>query len=338
MKKILLVGDGGDSPVLESVMLEQGLVLTRTTKSISVKNQWLIRHSNYVWLALQAIRNRSKHDGVFIWQQYVALYYLLMTKVYPVSSKKVFIFYILFKTSKNSFFNRIKINVFLMLLESNAVKKAFFLSSKDALYPYMSDSKKEIVPLAKQESKYIEKYYQKGLNLEVDDYFFSGGSSNRNYEDLIELAYINPALKIKIALKEDVKNKFKSVPKNVEMIINAYNDAFECLILQSKAVIIPIINIKVLSGQLVCLQAMQAGKAIFITKNDFIEEWLKDSIVNEFIMQYKNADDLSEMILKCTNADLYNKGVKAREFFNKNCSSYVMYKRLAYSVSKNLYL
>lgn len=330
MPKMLLVGDGGNNRKLYDIFKQNGILVDNHTKSISVREHWLRRHIDYCRLALYAVCKRGSYDYIFIWQQYVGLYYYLCSLFCPSFKGKTYVFYILFSGSMDRLPGRLKCFIFRQMIHSDIIAKALFVSKYDPLFPMIREEKKEVVFLARQGSSNIENAYgESSLALKnvVGAYYFSGGASNRDYGALKRVAIANPNMRIEVACLESTIKKLSPLPSNMICHTDAYGDAFDSLLINSKAVIIPLDNPQNISGQLVCIQAMQAGKMIFISKNKFIEEWLNPSDIGDFIIQYKDVVELMEYLNELSDQELQVRGGLARNYFMGSLSVDRMYDR-----------
>jgi glycosyltransferase involved in cell wall biosynthesis len=107
---------------------------------------------------------------------------------------------------------------------------------------------------------------------ETGRYFFSGGSSNRDYRTLVESFYGLEERLVIACYPSDVKGL--RIPPNVEIRHNVYGENFTHLMERSYAVIIPLLKTEVSSGQLVLLDAMRLGKPIAVTKGGCTRDYL----------------------------------------------------------------
>jgi hypothetical protein len=145
--------------------------------------------------------------------------------------------------------------------------------------------------------------------------YFSGGTNNRDYSALKRLAESMGDKKFSVACLPKDLARISPIPQNIHVDCNAYDDAFEELILSTKAVILPIENPNVTSGQIVCLQAMQSAKPVFMTRNNFMEGWMPDIASLRFVVMYDELDELRSRLIRLTDDDLQEMGLQAREYY-----------------------
>ena len=122
---------------------------------------------------------------------------------------------------------------------------------------------------------------------------------------------------------------FRPCPPNVKLNIDVYGGAFEDLVLRSRAVIIPLADPMVASGQMVVSAALQAGKAVFISHNNFIDDWLGRDSTAGFVYEYESVEQLSHMLRTITDADLAASGERARKYFLEHNDEKAIYRSFA---------
>jgi hypothetical protein len=208
------------------------------------------------------------------------------------------------------------------------VDKAIILSQCDELFEEMSEEKRVLLSTYTEKSFYIEKRMSAGSVAPTSDYF-SGGVSNRDYP---ALKYLSETMKDKLfsvaCLPKDLA-RMSPIPPNMQVDDNAYDDAFEELILSSKAVILPILNPNVTSGQIVCLRAMQSAKPVFMTRNNFMVDWMQDVGDLRFFVMYDEVDQLHLLLSRLTDDDLVELGRQAREYYLNHFDEEPFYRGIA---------
>lgn len=114
--------------------------------------------------------------------------------------------------------------------------------------------------------------------LSQENYYFSTGLSNRDYDFLIKVFDGIPA-KLKIACP----NLKQSVPDNIRILHSCFGTDMKKYMFNSRAVLIPLKDLNISSGQLVFIAAMQMGKPIIITDSSPTRSYLNDD--NAFILK-----------------------------------------------------
>ena len=327
VKKLLFVGDGGRSPCLDRLLGLEGITVEYRVRSTLARLSAPKRHFYYLSLAASAIRARRDHDFILIWQQYVGLYYCLLSLLFPFHRRPVLVYFVIFKRAGHSAVNRVKRFLMLAMIHSRHIARVFFMSRSDELYPLAAESKRAVLSQFYLLSDYIEK--RVGENGTAGEYFFSGGASNRDYGELKRLALRMPAEEFKIACFPQTAATLLPLPANLQVLTDAWDEYFERLIFESKAVILPLVDPNVMSGQIVCLRAMQSGKPVFIKENNFIFDWIKDVGELDFIIAYRDLDDLHSRLQEMTDDDLAVRGANARKYFFDHFSEEALYGRVA---------
>ena len=141
-------------------------------------------------------------------------------------------------------------------------------------------------------------------NLKNENYFFSTGFSNRDYEFLINV-FDSTSLKLKIAcpyLKA-------STSPNIEILDNCFGEEMKRQMSNSIAVLIPLKNLNISSGQLVFITAMQLGKPLVVTDSaptrTYLDHNVDAIIVPNEIMKWRDAVE---------------KLINDKEFYNTMCA------------------
>jgi hypothetical protein len=163
----------------------------------------------------------------------------------------------------------------------------------------------------------------------LDSDYFSGGVSNRDYTALKWLAERMEHKQFSVACLPKDLARISPVPPNMRIDCNAYGEAFEELILSARAVVLPVVDPDVTSGQIVCLRAMQSAKPIFMTRNSFMEGWMKDVADLRFFVMYDDLEDLCSLLSSLTDGDLEELGCQAREYYLNHFDEASFYRGLA---------
>jgi len=321
--------------ILKRLLNARDIELDARVRPASVKMPVLLRHLRYFQLATYAVLSRKQYDAVFIWQQYVGLYYFLISIIFPLHRRPCCVYYIIFKSRPKSLAARIKRHLMIRMIHSEYVDKTIFLSQSDALYSEVRPEKVILLSTYTEKSSYIEeRLVSESVRLSSD--YFSGGTSNRDYSALKHLAERIVDKQFSVAcLPKDVA-RISPFPKNMHIDYNAYDCAFEELILSAKAVILPLENPNVTSGQIVCLRAMQSAKPVFMTRNNFMEEWMPDIAALGFFFMYDELDELSTLLTRLTDGDLQELGHQARDYYLKHFDLESFYRGIADVIETHL--
>jgi len=114
--------------------------------------------------------------------------------------------------------------------------------------------------------------------LSKESYYFSTGMSNRDYDFLIKV-FDGISLRLKIACPNITRN----TSPNIQFLDNCFGPDMKKYMFNSRAVLIPLKDLNISSGQLVFIQAMQMGKPIIITESNPTRSYLTEE--NAFILR-----------------------------------------------------
>ncbi|MFC1596069.1 glycosyltransferase [Candidatus Margulisiibacteriota bacterium] len=325
--KLLYVGDAALSLAFRARLSQSGIAVDARYKILGGLRgpKSIVRHLLYMWLALQAVARRKDYDHILIWQQYIGIYYALLSMIYPFNRKSVAVFYIIFKKNSNKIVNIAKKWLFVRVFNSKYIEKAIFINKNDYIFRGIGRKKRYVADYPARISEYIESNLEKVAG---SGSFFAGGVSNRDYAVLKNLALADAGLNFKIVSTAAQIKQLGVLPPNIEAGTELEPASFEEALLRSKAVIIPLKDPNVVSGQLVLISALQAGKVVFISKNIFLEDWLNSSETGQFIFTYRDAVELTNLIKRISDTELKARGHQARAFFQNSLSAEKMYNRL----------
>ena len=156
------------------------------------------------------------------------------------------------------------------------------------------------------------KYYPLGIDLipqnqfkfnhelYAQNYIFTSGSSNRDYEFLIS-ALNRTGYNVKIACQG------LNLPHddNIEILNKVHADKMLNYLYNCRIVVIPLRDLNISSGQLMILQAMQFGKPIIVTNNKGVYSYIKD-YYNGFIIENNKDELLKKVNLLYSNKNIYD--------------------------------
>ena len=197
-RSVLFVGDGGNPEILKRLLKERQISLDARVRPASVRMPLLLRHLRYFRLAAYAALFRKRYAAVFIWQQYVGLYYFLISSVFPFYRRPCCVYYIIYKATPGSFISWMKGFMLIRMIHSKHVQKAIILSKCDALYADIRAEKRIHLSTYTEKSSYIEKRLAENSSKCTSDYF-SGGANNRDYSAVKRLAEMMGDKKFSVA-------------------------------------------------------------------------------------------------------------------------------------------
>lgn len=291
-------------------------------KVISNKNhgnklQLFIRYIKYFMAPMIIFLKRKSYKRVLAWQQFYGLilaFYFRMFKVKKTPDITIMTF--IYKPKKNVI-GKVYENFIRYIITSGYIKKIIVFSKNEKQYYAklfnVSDQMFEFVTLGYEDkTKIIKKQ-----NSEM--YFLSAGRSNRDYEFLMN------------AWKKEEKNILKIIcdtvrideSNQIEVLNNCYDNEYFRQLSGSYAVIVPIRNEEISSGQLVIIQAMMYGKPVIVTENATVRDYVVDG-QDGFIIA-KNSKELKKAINKLLDKECYALMSKnARKHYEEKFSIYAM--------------
>lgn len=328
-KRLLFVGDGG-SPDALAAQLGGDIAIVRNLRSIPVSQSAVQRQLIYLKIALETAWHSRRYDKIFFWQQYIAIYYAIFARL--LFARTPFMVYYIIAKAGRGLNGKVKTWLFMQMLRSRANVTTYFMTSADYIYRRVQGTplgaKCRIQNGLDVNTSFISEIATPGV---VGGYVFSGGTNNREYADIAALARADRALPIRVACRpEDVRHL--AMPDNVAIVTDAYGPAFDRLVAEARLVVIPVRDPDVMSGQLVCIQALAAGKVVLFRRNNFLRDWLGDLDQCAFIRQYRDAADLCAQAAALTDGELAAFGSCARRYYETAIQGTLLYGAFAKDV------
>ncbi|WP_029322999.1 glycosyltransferase [Butyrivibrio sp. AE3004] len=245
----------------------------------------------YFWHAFSIFIRRQRYEKIISWQQFYGLifaYYCILFRTKKTVELTVMTF--IYKKKEgclgNLYFRFIK-----KILQSGYIDYIVVFSKNEvnyyselfdvnaALFTYM--------PLGIPEKKKLE-----ATTIQLPEKFFlSVGRSNRDYDFLFRCA--NELSQYNIVVITDTLDHITDIPNNVYIFNTIRGEEYLKILDRCEAVLIPLKEQNISSGQLVMLQAMQYKKPIIITESNSICEYVKNEInaliVPKMISEFCNA-------------------------------------------------
>lgn len=175
----------------------------------------------------------------------------------------------------------------------------------------MSDNIFRFVPLGLEGGNAVEHRANTGFT-----YIFSTGRSNRDYDFLVN-AVTGSGYSLKIACEWS----HDTDDDNIEIIHNCYGKEMGEVMRGASVVCIPLHDIHLSSGQLVILQAFQAGIPVIVTRNTSVTDYVTDGY-DGFVI-----DKDARTLIACLDRLRDDAGLRrrmsanARRTFNENFTS-----------------
>lgn len=238
------------------------------------------RHAMILLMAIRAFRRSGDKDLILFGEQFVGLYYALFCRLffwqrYSRRPSRTMVLQLIYNR-KAGWSGRCYRKLYRWLLASPALDILVCHASLEREY-YRAEFGESVgrkilfIPFGRFAPDTSEAPRQGA----EERYFFSGGTSNRDYRTLVE-AFRNTGERLVIACHA---NDLKGIelPENVTARHDVFGPAFQEHIDKAYAVILPILRTDVSAGQLVLLDAMRSGKASIVTKGSCMEDYVDQS-------------------------------------------------------------
>jgi glycosyltransferase involved in cell wall biosynthesis len=144
-----------------------------------------------------------------------------------------------------------------------------------------------------------------------EDYFFSGGYSNRDYASLIEIFRALPYKLVIVCSILNTEVTAATLPPNVRVFRDLGSSEFDGYLRASKACLIPIAHDSGAAGQSVLLRCMRNRKVIIATDTGIVREYVTDGI--SAILVANNQGAMAEAVCAVAEArdETYSKYAEA---------------------------
>lgn len=290
--------------------------------------QNLIRYFLYFCFPIKILLKIKRYKNIVAWQQFFGLILAAYLRFFHMPSERINIYVMeMIYKSKKGIVGKIYERFIRYAITSEYIKRIFVFSEKEKeLYCNIfdvSENRMEVLQLGIEDS--WEDYSQ-----EIHDggYYIAAGRSNRDYDFLINVWKSEYKLKI---ICDDFKCETE---KNIEVLKNCYNDKYMKELAGCHAVIIPLLDKYISSGQLVALQSMMLGKPVIVIHNDVIKDYIVDDF-SGYIIE-KDPKLFWSKIRKLENKMEYDRiSRNARMEFEKGFSVLAMGKKVGSCINKD---
>lgn len=273
-------------------------------KAVSNKNhggyiQKVIRYTKYFLVPIKFAKNYRNYHKVIAWQQFYGIIMAFYLSIFHVqNAPEIVVLTFIYKPKKN-FVGKVYDKFMKYIVNSGYVKYyvVFSESEKKWYADYFNVS----------ESKFIFEilgYEDKTKEIPLCDsekFYLAAGRSNRDYKFLVE-TWKERKEHLKIICDTF---SLKNIPDNIEILTDCHDNDFFSELARCKAVIVPLEDTHISSGQLVIIQAMMYGKPIIITENDTVEDYVDNGRTGLVIK--KTDKDLENAIDYLSNEIYYEK-------------------------------
>lgn len=291
-------------------------------KAVSNENhggilQKLIRYAKYFLTPMKIAKNRNNYDKVLAWQQFygliLAFYFRLM---HVKESPEIVVLTFIYKPKK-SLIGKIYDKFMRYIVTSGYIKYfvVFSESEKRRYADYFDIPESQFI----FETLGYEDKTKDVPRLESEDFYLAAGRSNRDYKFLTE-AWSKRKEKLEIIC--DTLN-LKSATENIKILTNCHDDDYFRELAKCRAVIVPLEDTHISSGQLVIIQAMMYGKPVIVTENNTVTDYIDSGRTGLVIKKTKK--DLSDAICALSDEKYYEEiSAAERSQYESKFSVYAM--------------
>jgi glycosyltransferase involved in cell wall biosynthesis len=218
--------------------------------------------SGYIMMGFKTYLKRNNYDAILSWQWVIGLWYAIFLQLFLSRGPKLILMGFFYTKRKNMIYSWAR--YFIIKFALNAVDYVFCYSNSEAQYynNYFKYSYKKFL-FAHLSVNTHRQDIKTALSIPEEEYIFSSGSSNRDYQTLFR-AVKDMNQKVLVVAKSFNLDKLL-VPENVEVKFDIYGHTYRQLLWKSKFVVVSLDDVEVSSGQMVLLDAMLYGKVIIIT-------------------------------------------------------------------------
>ena len=291
------------------------------------KNYGIKRYIKFFTVALHTVLNRKKYreKKILCWQQFYGIAIAFFCRLFHVKKDFNLIIMTFIYKQKKGIAGKIFYKFVKYAVTSKYVDKIILTSRGEIeLYSKLFGLPREIFDFAKTGAiEYDpEQYYNE--KLQKEDYLFSTGRSNRDYDFLIK-SLQNTKRKLIIAC--DCIGKCEA--DNITIYNNVFGEKMLEYMRNAKAVAIALDDDKIAAGQLVLLHAMNMGVPVIITKSKGVTD---DYVIDGYngIIIEKTTEALLETLDKIEkDKELYMKlKINSLKEFKDNYTYYAMGKKV----------
>jgi glycosyltransferase involved in cell wall biosynthesis len=244
----------------------------------------LRRHLSYMALAAGAVWRGRRYSGIVFWQQFIGLYWGMISRALGLRGAAGVVLTFIYRQRRGAF-GRLQKAILGWALNAESLRSVVCHSSAEirpygaafpaaghklVFLPYGVGARKEGVGRGEEQGQggtVVGEYRGRA-------YLFSGGTSNRDFRTLAAAA-ARLDVPVVVACPKEVAGAIEW-PRNVEVRVQAYGEAFEELLRWASCVVIPLRDAEVSAGQIVLLKAMREGRPIIVTEGagtmDYVDE------------------------------------------------------------------
>lgn len=262
--------------------------------------QNIIRYLKYFSFPFCILLKKKQYSKLIAWQQFYGIIYSFYTQLFKISKgPDLYIMTFIYK-EKNGVIGILYKKFINYSLKSKFIKQIFVFSNSEKAYYSQKleiDLKKFSYIRLGVEDYNIEK---QETNRCEEKYYLSVGRSNRDYDFLIE-HWSSKWGNLKIITDMDIKASFDKT--KIEIIQDCYNADYYEYLSNCYAVIIPLADENISSGELVTIQAGMFEKPVISTYNKTLQNYIINGETGFLI----NKTEIEKYMNLLKNEELYRK-------------------------------
>lgn len=306
---------------LEDGSGEKWEVRTCTTNKFNGVNKYT-RYLKYFSVPFSVFLNRKKYEKIVTWDQFFGLVLACYMRFFKVKKTPDIYAMAFIYRPKHGLVRKIYEKFVRYAITSGKLKKVILFSDSEAEYyaNFFNVSKTLFISETLGVEDVAEKYNHTVDNNET--YYVSPGRSNRDYDSLYD------------AWPQDEDNLYiicdtrkENDKSNVIHKRDCHGEEYLKAISKAKAVIIPLLDEKVSSGQLVFEHAAMFGKPVIVSENNTLERYIENNKTGFIIPKTKEA--LIDAVSRLKDEETYKEMSKnARKKFEADFNVYNLGKRI----------
>lgn len=281
------------------------------------------RYVRYFTVPLSVFFKRKQYKKIIAWQQFYGLILAFYCALFRVKDAPIItVMTFIYKPKKLPVIGTMYEKFIRFIIHSGYVRKfVVFSESEKEHYSKSLDINSEQVIYIKLGLEDV----RDSFNCEPVSrkHFLSAGRSNRDYGFLFSAwnTLKNNGEQYSLTVICDKLHNYED--EYIAVLDDCHGEEYMRELGNCYAVILPLGDENISSGQLVILKAMMLGKPVIVTRNNTVTDYIIDGY-NGYIIE-KDKESLKMAIEKLENRDIYKTiSHNAREYFEKNFSLYSM--------------
>lgn len=249
----------------------------------------LMRYIKYFWFPFQIFCKRKNYATLIGWQEFYGLVFAFYCRLFRVKKENTLIIKNFIYKPKKGLTGKIYFRFMNYIVKSGYVDT--YICASQTMVEYCCEvfgetgEKFRFIPFGVND--FSADYHQQ--TPAENDYVLALGRSNRDWQFLLQNWDLPYRLKI---ICDELQ--VQEVPPNVQILNNVWGSQTHHYIYNCKAMLIPILDGRIASGDTVLLMAMSFGKPIIITKpsclaDDYVQDGYNGIVISKEPAELKMA-------------------------------------------------